>query len=84
MSVKKKYPEAVKRKAVEDFNSGKKSAQELADELVTRTLIEFIIGKHYFQRVQRKKYSFKILMRILNFSVVLLRLKWKIRSLREP
>jgi transposase-like protein len=34
MSGKKiKYPEETKRKAVEDFNSGKKSAQQLADEL---------------------------------------------------
>lgn len=28
-----KYSEEIKRKAVEDFNSGKKSAQQLADEL---------------------------------------------------
>lgn len=28
-----KYSEEVKRKAVEDFNSGRKSAQQLADEL---------------------------------------------------
>lgn len=34
MSGKKiKYPEKTKRKAVEEFNSGKKSAQQLADEL---------------------------------------------------
>lgn len=34
MSGKKiKYPEETKRKAVEEFNSGKKSAQQLADEL---------------------------------------------------
>jgi transposase-like protein len=34
MSDKKtKYSEEIKRKAVEDFNSGKKSAQQLADEL---------------------------------------------------
>lgn len=30
---KSKYSEVVKRKAVEDFNAGRKSAQELADEL---------------------------------------------------
>jgi hypothetical protein len=40
-----KYSEETKRKAVEDFNAGKKSAQNFLMNWVTKIPLEFLTGR---------------------------------------